>query len=535
MLTPVDSPGKNASHTSIPSTPSFALSIFLLGAIVSVISIGLLIFHAELHLLMCIALFIAAATALFACVTGQTIAGIGRYDESSLLSGNAKEIRKTHSKIPPSTRMRTDTFAEESFCRPRPFTLARDLLHAIGYTIWRAKDALIIFILIGVLIAALIQSGTVATLIYWGVLLIHPGWFLPAGLLLCSLMSIATGTAWGTVGTAGVVLMGIGSAMDIPLPLVAGMVVCGATFGDKMSPISDTTNLAAMAARTDLYHHIRSMTYTTAPAYLITLLAFALVGRQYTGYELPEDKLLAMESAITSAYQIGWWTMAPLIVLILMSILRIGAITTMLTASIVAVLVALGMQSGDAASILAALWHGDSVHTPIDSLTSLFSRGGIVSMWFTVLLSLQALALGGVLTDYGFMRAILAGLLTRVKRIGSLVTSTIICALVGNLGMGEAYLSIVLGGQLFSDAYDDADIDRGVLSRCLEEGATLTTPLIPWTTAGVFFSQTLEISTLEYLPFAWMNLLNPLMGIAFAYLGWGLMLRKTVRENPTPK
>ena len=147
-------------------------------------------------------------------------------------------------------------------------------------------------------------------------------------------------------------------------------------------------------------------------------------------------------------------------------------------------------------------------------------------MWFTLVLSVQALALGAMLSRFGYMHTIIEGLLRRVQRVGSLVATTIGAALVGNLGMGEAYMSIVLGGQLFRDEYDRRGVDRAVLSRCLEEGATLTTPLIPWTTAGVFFAGTLSVPSIEYLPYAWLNLLNPLVGVLFAYLGWGLLRSK---------
>ena len=195
-----------------------------------------------------------------------------------------------------------------------------------------ALQAIYIFILIGVLIAAFIESGTLATLIYYGIEFVRPAWFLPAGLLLCSFMSIATGTSWGTVGTAGVVLMGIGSAMGIPEPIIAGMVISGACFGDKMSPMSDTTNLAAMTSRTDLYSHIQSMLFTTGPSYILTLVIFGLVGIEFAGNELPAEKLFALQSALSDTFSISLLALLPLVVMLGMSISRIAAEPSMMAA-----------------------------------------------------------------------------------------------------------------------------------------------------------------------------------------------------------
>lgn len=450
--------------------PPFEWAAVTLLAVVGLISVGLLVFEVDLHALMLGALILVA-------ISSRTVA------------------RRS----------------------------VRDIVQAIVNGVWRARTALLIFILIGALIASLIQAGTVATLIYWGVTLIAPSWFLPTALILCSLMSVATGTAWGTAGTAGVVLIGIGSAMGLPLPIVAGVVVSGACFGDKMSPVSDTTNLAAMAAETDLYKHIRSMAYTTGPAFIFALIAFGIAGRYYHTHALPNSDLATLTGAIHATYHVGWWTTVPLLVLIIMGIFRVPAVYTMATSAAAAVITALIIQGAPLDSVMGALWHGDTVNTGIESLDSLFARGGVTSMWFTLVLSVQALALGGMLSQFGYMRVVIRGLLARVRRIGSLVATTITAALVGNLGMGEAYMSIVLGGQLFAEKYDEMGVDRAVLSRCLEEGATLTTSLIPWTTAGVFFSSTLGVSTLDYVGYAWLNLMNPLIGMIFAYAGWGLL------------
>ena len=394
-----------------------------------------------------------------------------------------------------------------------------EIRQAMNSGISNALQAIYIFILIGVLIAAFVESGTLATLIFYGIEFIHPGWFLPAGLILCSFMSIATGTSWGTVGTIGVVLMSIGSAMHIPEPIVAGMVISGACFGDKMSPMSDTTNLAAMSSKTNLYLHIKSMLCTTGPTYLLTLIIFSFVGIEFAGNELPVDELVTLQGAIANTFSTSILTLLPLIVMLGLSLMRVAAEPSMMAAAMTAVLLAIFLQGQEYSVILNSLYDGGSVRTGLDSLDQLMARGGITSMLWTLSLSLLALALGGILESCQFLKVLITEGLKRIKRAASLITTTIIACFIGNITMGEAYMSIILGGQLFGDAYDQKDIDRRVMSRSLEEGATLTTALIPWTTGGAFFASTLGVAVLDYAPWALLNWINPLLSIMFAYLG----------------
>lgn len=372
-------------------SPSFRQSFLTFGAIVCVIGIGLFYLKASLHSLMLICLLIAGISAL------------------KLSQDGFKSIR-----------------------------------NAMNSGIQGAFSAIYIFILIGVLIAAFIQSGTVAALIYYGLEIISPALFLPAGLILCSFMSVATGTSWGTVGTAGVVLMGIGEAMGIPLPLVAGVVVSGACFGDKMSPVSDTTNLAAMSSGTDLYSHIKGMLYTTGPAYLVCLAVFSFMGVSYAEHGLPASELNAMLDGIESTYSINLICLLPFVVMLVMSLKKISAEVAMMSAAIVAVFIAILMQGAQFTTVLNSLFSGGSFETGISTLDKLFSRGGISSMMWTLSLALMALALGGILSQFGFLRVLIASILSRVKRAASLVTTTILSCFLGNMSMGIICLGLVV-------------------------------------------------------------------------------------------
>jgi NhaC family Na+:H+ antiporter len=405
-----------------------------------------------------------------------------------------------------------------------PYTDIRAMMSA---GILQALPAIYIFLLIGLVIASFMHSGTVASLIYHGLDLLSPSLFLAAGLILCSLMSVATGTSWGTAGTLGVVLIGIGDAMGIPLPLVAGMIVCGATFGDKMSPVSDTTNLAAMSAGTSLYRHIGSMLYTTAPTYLLSVLIFLFLGMRFADNTLPDEQISAIRQALAGEYRMNLLiTLLPLLLMLTLSLKRYSAEISMTASIIVAMLIAVFYQGQHPVVVINALWLNSPGTTGMASLDELLGRGGMYSMSWTLLLSLLALALGGILFRAGFLKALLQGFISRVRSTVGLIASTITASLAGNMAMGEAYISIILNCQLFQRAYDDKKIDRAVLSRSVEEGSTLTTSLIPWTTAGAFYSATLGVPVLDYLPYAFFNYLNPLIAILMAALGIGLLRHK---------
>lgn len=398
----------------------------------------------------------------------------------------------------------------------------REIKSAMISGIEKGLGAIFIFFLIGVLVAALIEGGTIGGLIYYGVDLLHPAIFLPAGLVLCSLMSLATGTAWGTIATIGVVLIGLGAALGIPLPLVAGMVVSGASFGDKMSPVSDTTNLAAMSADTDLYSHIKSMMYTTVPTYIICLVAFTFVGLRYSGQALSAPELVELKQHLAIEFSINPLTLLPLIVLLALNIKRVSAEVAMLASVATAVVLAVSMQDRTITEVLNSLHTGYIADTGLDRLDVLLSRGGIESMMWTMSLALLALSLGGILDRAGFVRVLLSSLLKRIKRSASLMTATISTGVVANMGMGEAYLSIIFGGQIFKDSYEETNLEKHMLSRCLEEGATLSTSLIPWTTSGAFITGVIGISPLEYAPWAFFNYINPLLSVILAYMGFGI-------------
>lgn len=398
--------------------------------------------------------------------------------------------------------------------------------------ITRALPAIAIFLLIGMVIASFIHSGTIATLMYYGLAWLSPGVFLPIGLLLCSIMSVTTGTSWGTVGTLGIVFMGIGESLGMPSPLVAGMVVCGATFGDKLSPVSDTTNLAALSAGTSLYRHIYAMLFTTTPSYLIALLLFSLLGLSFSQQALPLTETIAIRQALTEHFSLNpIITLLPLLTLALLSIRRAAPEVAMSAAIMMAVVIAIFYQHTGPTGVLNALWLNTPGTSGIASLDELLGRGGMYAMSWTLLLALLAIALGGVLHGAGFLSKLLEGLISRVRRTSSLIGTTILAGLLGNMAMGEAYISIILNCQLFARKYEQQHLDAAILSRSVEEGSTMTTALIPWTTAGAFYATTLNVPVLDYLPYAFFNYLNGFVAVLMAALGIGLLGHKAAKPS----
>jgi Na+:H+ antiporter, NhaC family len=402
---------------------------------------------------------------------------------------------------------------------------------AMSKGIERGMGAMFIFILIGVVIAAFLESGTISSIVYYSLDIIHPAVFLPSSLLICSFMSLAVGTSWGTVGTAGVILIGVGGAMGIPLPIVAGAVVSGATFGDKLSPISDTTNLAAVAAGTDLYKHINSMLYTTIPTYIICLILFAIVGMEYSTDIISNAEITAFQAAIDENFVVSIWGFLPIVVMFSLSLLKFDAEPAMMASVAVAVILALMQQDRTILEVLKSLQDGYVASTGHEGLDTLVNRGGIQSMMWTLSMTFFALALGGLLDGAGFLRELLKGLLEKIESMFSLMFSTMCTGFLACMSMGESYISIIVTSQLFKDKFEKMNLKPYMLSRTVEESTTMACGIIPWTTAGAFYFGAMGVPVLDYLPYAFLNYLNPIVSLTMTYFGIAVF-REMTKEEP---
>lgn len=390
------------------------------------------------------------------------------------------------------------------------------LLHGIGLGL----KACLVLLVIGCLIGTWIGSGIVPAMVYYGLKLVSPSAFLVTACLVCALVSLATGSSWSTAGTVGLAFIGIGRALGVPAPMVAGAIVSGAYFGDKMSPLSDTTNLAPATAGTDLFTHIRHMLYTTGPSLLLALLLYAVLG--FSGHAAAGEStaVAQMSRTIATRFEISAWLLVAPLLVIATVVLRIPALPALLAGAFVGGLVGMAVQGQTLADVVQVAYQGYQAHTGAPMVDELLSRGGLVSMLPTVALIFSALAFGGVLERTGMLQVIARAALRLAVGTGGLVTTTILTCIGLNVIAGDQYISIVVPGRMYRPAFLERGLHPKNLSRCLEDSGTLSSPLVPWNTCGAFMAATLGVSPLLYLPFAFLNLINPLISILYGFTGW---------------
>lgn len=388
----------------------------------------------------------------------------------------------------------------------------------------KSSSVLLIYLFIGAIIGAFVISGAIPTLIFYGLQLITPQLFLPIGMILCSVTSLAIGSCWATVGTMGIALIGVAAILNIPLPIAAGMIVSGAYFGDKLSPISDTTILSALVTGTDINKHIKGMTYSLIPAYLFTLLLFLLIGLNYTHeYSSGFNQLKDVSDYLTQHYHIGIIPLLPMIIMFGLSASGKPAELSMLVGVILALLVAVIIQQVPIHESINSLYLGSNIHLKQQPLLeNILNRGGIERMLSSLSLTLLILALGGLLEAYQFITVLFSKVMKFLKSPFSLISATLVISVLSNMLMSEAYLSIILVNRIFGDSYKKIGLDSCVLSKAIEEGTTFSTPLIPWTTSGIFIGTTLGISPIDYLSWSLFNWIAPLfflISAAFHFFG----------------
>lgn len=394
----------------------------------------------------------------------------------------------------------------------------------IGYTwkfiensmikgISQAMQSIIILAIIGVLIGIWILAGVVPTMIYYGLMILKPSIFLVATVLITSITSLATGTSWGTAGTMGIALMGIASGLGIPAPVTAGAVLSGAYFGDKMSPLSDTTNLAPAMAGTDVFTHIKSMAKPTLIAYGLTLLIFGFLSAKYRGASADLSNVNIIAKGLKETFTISpVLLLAPLVVIISIA-KKLPAVPGIALGIIIAAILGPIYQGINFGDILSAGLNGYVSNTGLEAVDQLLTTGGLNNMMSSISLTIIAMMFGGIAEETGILEAIVKKFLHRVQSIVGLVISTILTCVFTNASMPEQYISIVVPGRMFKNEYKERNLDPTLLSSTLESGGTVTSAMIPWNTCGTYMSTVLGVSTVHYLPFLFFNLLMPLVQV----------------------
>ena len=386
-----------------------------------------------------------------------------------------------------------------------------------------ALPAVVIIILVGLTIGAWMGGGIVATMIYYGLQIITPAWFLVTICIICAIVSLAIGSSWSTMGTIGVAGMGIGLSMGIPAGMIAGAIISGAYFGDKMSPLSDTTNLAAGLTGTDLFDHIKHMLYTTIPGLTIALVAYGYLGNKFATNKIEAIEIAQTAAVLQESFLITPWLLLVPLAVIVMVALKVPAIPALIVGIVLGFLSQIFIQGGSLVGGLEALQSGFTIATGNEMVDALFNGGGLDSMMYTVSMTIVAMTFGGILEFSGMLKAIMNQLLKVVKSTGSLVASTIAACFMTNASCSEQYISIVVPSRMFSKAYRDMGLHSKNLSRALEDGGTLTSVFIPWNTCGVFILGTLGVGVVEYGPYAILNLAVPAISILYAITGFSIV------------
>ena len=396
--------------------------------------------------------------------------------------------------------------------------------------------AILILLAVGALIGTWLLSGTVPTMVYYGLQIINPSWFYAATCLVCGIVAMSIGSSWTTAATVGVAFIGIANGFEMSTAVTAGAVISGAYFGDKLSPLSETTNLAPAVAGTELFAHIRYMLWTTIPSISIALILFLVIGFNHSSAnDGNTESIQTLLTTLESTYHIGVVNLLPLVVLLFLAYKKMPAFPAVaLGALIGAVWAALFQQElilsmagegltsaqGNLTVIWTAFFDGVVVETGNSEIDELLSRGGMSSMLNTIWLVMCALSFGAVLEHLGMLRIFVESILKAAKSTGSLITSTVATCIGTNLITADQYMAIVMPGRMYKEEYQRRGLHPTVLSRTLEDSGTITSPLIPWNTCGAFMFGALALTSYDYIFYCFFNLINPILAIVYAYVGY---------------
>ena len=381
----------------------------------------------------------------------------------------------------------------------------KEMERGIVDSIHKALPAILIMLCVGVLIGSWIASGTIPMVIYYGLKLISPKYFLVTACFVCTVTSLATGTSWGTIGTLGVAFIGIAMGLGIPLGPAAGAIVAGAYFGDKMSPFSDIANLAPITAGSNLFDHIKHMLWSATPAWLLGLMIYFIVGLRYGGGKIESKEMTIITQTIKDNFNFNILLLLPMVIVFYFAFTKKPTIPGMLLSSFIAGILAIIFQKASLPEVAAAMNTGYQAHTGVEEVDKLISQGGMMSMMEVQLVAFTAFSFGGIMQRIGLLSVILNRVMRFTNKVWSLVLTTICSSIVTALATGSSYLSMILPGDLLSPIYKKKGLAAKNLSRIIEESGAIMVPLIPWSMAGVFITGILGVPTLSYLPWAIMN------------------------------
>jgi len=407
----------------------------------------------------------------------------------------------------------------------------KDMERGIVDSIHKAMPAILIMLSVGILVGSWMASGTIPMVIYYGLKLISPKFFLATACLVSSVVAIASGTSWGTIGTVGVAFIGISMGLGIPIGPAAGAVVAGAYFGDKMSPLSDIPNLATVISGSNLFDHIRHMMWSAVPAWLAGLAIYFFVGLKYGAVAVQSDSLDLILRTLKSNFRFSVLLLLPMAVIFYFAVAKKPTIPAMILSSLTAAALAVLVQKIPLTVVATAMNSGLPARTGVGVVDTLLAKGGMMSMMETQLIAFTAFSFGGIMQKTGCLAVILERVMKFTREVWSLVLTTIGAAVLSAMITGSSYLSMILPADLLAPIFKKKGLAAKNLSRIIEESGGIIVPLIPWSMAGVYITGTLGVSTFSYLPWAFMNYLSVVMLVVFGFTKWTMAPR--VREDET--
>ncbi len=399
-----------------------------------------------------------------------------------------------------------------------------DLRDSMTESVSTAIEVMVIILLIGCTVGSWISSGTVPMIIYYGLKIFSVRFFWVSILLICAIMSMVTGSSWTTMGTVGVAFMGVSAGLGLDSAITAGAIVCGAYFGDKMSPLSDTTNFAAAVGGTDLYKHVKSMIYTTGPALVVTAIIFLFMGNNISGTG-DMDTINSILSGLSGAFHFNFILLLPMILMIVCMIIKFPAIPTLVGCSVIGAICTIFVQGDSVKNALTYLYSGFVGNTGNEMIDKLLTRGGMSSMYYTVALMIMSLMMAGLLQRTGVMSALVIRISGITKKVQGLIFIQLITGFVLSYIAADPYLAMLLPANAYGQKYDELGIDRCVMSRTLEDSGTLICPMVPWGSNGVYAASALGVATVSYLPYYFMGFITPIFSLICAFTGIGIMKR----------
>ena len=407
----------------------------------------------------------------------------------------------------------------------------KDMERGIVDSIHKAMPAILIMLSVGILVGAWMASGTIPMVIYYGLKLISPKFFLLTACLVCSITALATGTSWGTIGTLGVAFIGIATGLGFPLAPTAGAVVAGAYFGDKMSPLSDIPNLATVISGSNLFDHIRHMMWSAVPAWLAGLAIYFFAGLKFGGKAIQSDSMTLITETLRAHFRFNVLLLLPMAVIFYFAIAKKPTIPAMILSSAVAGVLAVFLQKIPLSVVAASMNSGFPARTGVEVVDKLLSKGGMMSMMETQLIAFTAFSFGGIMQKTGCLAVILERVMRLTRQVWSLVLTTIGAAVLSAMITGSSYLSMIIPADLLGPIFRAKGLAAKNLSRLIEESGGIIVPLIPWSMAGVYITGTIGVSTFSYLPWAFMNYLSVVALVIFGFTKFTMAPR--LREDET--